>query len=74
MRNETIFIQSELSAILKLGVHLPKMEVFLTETGSARTIYLSLSSFLVYIELPVSWIYDSKIRTDARDVAMAPRD
>jgi len=54
MRNETIFIQSELSAILKLGVHLPKMEVFLTETGSARTIYLSLSSFLVYIELPVS--------------------
>jgi len=40
MRNETTFIQLGLSATLKLGVHLPKMGVFLIETGSARTIYL----------------------------------
>jgi len=42
MRNETNFIQLGLSATLKLGVHLPKMGVFLIETGSARTIYLNL--------------------------------
>ncbi len=42
MRNETTFIQLGLSATLKLGVHLPKIGVFLTETGSARTIYLKM--------------------------------
>jgi len=39
MRSGTIFIPSGLDAILKLGVHLPKLGVCLTETGSARTIY-----------------------------------
>jgi len=42
MRSETIFILSGLDATLKLGVHLPKMGVSLTETGCARTIYLKI--------------------------------
>jgi len=42
MRSGTTFIPSGLDAILKLGVHLPKMGVSITETGSARTIYLCL--------------------------------
>jgi len=34
------------SWFIPLRVHLPKMEVFLIETGSARTIYLLLLSIL----------------------------
>ncbi len=36
----TTLILLELVAILKLGVHLPKVGVFLTQSGSARTVYL----------------------------------
>ena len=45
MRSGTTFIPSGLDATLKLGVHLPKMGVSLTETGSARTIYLKLYNY-----------------------------
>jgi hypothetical protein len=36
----TTLILLELVAILKVGVHLPKVGVFLTQSGSARTVYL----------------------------------